>query len=187
MIVSRTLRSAHLQQLCWKGLICRSPCLLLRMKCNWASGEVSSMVEINHKYIPGDFLIIRLKLIISYQLWDSLKTTFSPSIRKISVWWANATLWVRCGNNNVWGAVWGKWQLPALLFPIFFFLPNYMELEEWAGRIWMLPSHNKSCHGCHASMKLQETVMCFENRPGIIQACTWLSQVEGKLRECLQS
>lgn len=134
MIVSRTLRSAHLQQLCWKGLICRSPCLLLRMKCNWASGEVSSMVEINHKYIPGDFLIIRLKLIISYQLWDSLKTTFSPSIRKISVWWANATLWVRCGNNNVWGAVWGKWQLPALLFPIFFsFLITWSWKNELVG------------------------------------------------------
>lgn len=52
----------------------------------------------------------------------------------------------------------------------------------------MLPSHNKSCgHGCHASMKLQETVMRFEDRPGIIQVCMWLSQVEGKLRECLQS
>lgn len=33
--------------------------------------SIWSMAEINYKYIPGDFLIIRLKLIISYQLYDS--------------------------------------------------------------------------------------------------------------------
>lgn len=67
---------------------------------------------------------------------------------------------------------------------------NFLIMRSWENELvgYELPSHNKSCgHGCHASMKLQETVMCFEDRPGIIQACIWLSQVEGKLRECLRS
>lgn len=52
----------------------------------------------------------------------------------------------------------------------------------------MLLSHNRSHgHRCHAAIKLQEAVMHFEDGPGIIQACPWLSQAEGELREWLQS
>lgn len=67
---------------------------------------------------------------------------------------------------------------------------NFLIMRSWENELvgYELPSHNKNRgHGCHAGVKLQGMVMCFEDRPGIIQACVWLSQVEGKLRECLQT
>lgn len=73
------------------------------------------------------------------------------------------------------------------LLPFFFFLIIWSWRNELVGYecCYLV---NRSCgHGWHASKRLRGTGMCPKERPAMSQASTGLSQVEGKLRECLQS
>lgn len=85
----------------------------------------------------------------------------------------------RYGNNNAWRAVWGKRQLPALWCSWFFFsLIIWSWKSELVGYECCRPIIRVVVMGAMQAWSFKRLWCVLGDRPGIIQACIWLSLVE---------